>query len=81
MTESPPQQQPNQIRDYINPSDSTLQTELTEPEHETSVDPESSTSDQTKSDPSTSDQNPSSSNLSIEPVEPTFSDIDRKSVV
>jgi len=75
MTERPPQQQPNQIRDYINPSDSTLQTEIAEPKHETSVDPESSTSDQTKSDPSTSDQNPSSSNLSIEPVEPTFSDI------
>jgi len=60
MTESPPQQQLNQIRDHINPSDSILQIE---------------------SDQSTSDQNPSSSNLSIELVEPTFSDIPKPPLV
>ena len=75
MIENPPQQHPNQIRDHIETSDSLFQSQRTKPDLETSVDPEPSTSDQTESDQSTSDQNPSFSNLSIELVEPTFSDI------
>jgi len=75
MTESPPQQQPNQIRDHINPSYSILHTKITEPEPETSVDPEHSAIDQNESDQTTFDQNPSSSNLSIEPIEASSSDI------
>jgi len=75
MTENPPQQHPNQIRDHIETSDSLSQSQRTKPDPKTSVDLEPNTSDQTESDQSTSDQNPSSSNLSIELVEPTFSDI------
>ena len=81
MTESPPQQQPNQIWDHINTSDSILQPEITEPEPETSVDSEPSATDQNESNQSTFDQNPSSSNMSIEPVEPTFSDIPKPQLV
>jgi len=75
MTERPPQQQPNQIRDHITSSNSILQPETTEPKSETSVDSEPSASDQYESDQTTKNQNSSSSNMFIEPIEPTFSNM------